>query len=74
MSMTLHVHTFQFMGLVYGYDQHPLAGSSARARYYEDKFFCTTCLEIRYVDKRYHGNSYNTLIEGAAPKESVLER
>jgi len=72
--MSAHEHNFQYMGLVYAYDEKPLSGSGAHARFYEDKFFCTACLEIRYQGKRYQGNSYSPVIEGSSPKESQWSR
>jgi hypothetical protein len=60
-------HNYQFQGVVYSYG-HQLVGSGARAVFYEDKYFCTNCLDIKFLNKREHGNSYQKAIEGTMPK------
>lgn len=60
-------HNYQYQGVVY-YDGYQLSGSSACARFYEDKYYCSKCLDIKYGNKREHGNNYQNPIAGTIPK------
>ena len=60
-------HSYAFQGVVYS-DSGNVPGSGAQYRYYEDKYYCTKCLDIRYGGARVLGNSYGAPINGAFPK------
>lgn len=63
-----HEHKFVYGGLRYHDSNYPQAGTSARTRYYEDWFYCESCLANQYTNKRDHGNNWDKPIEGSAPK------
>lgn len=60
-------HNWGYQGLVWHLGRER-AGSSARDMVYEDRYFCTKCLEIKDINRRIHGNSYEKVIEGSHPK------
>lgn len=60
-------HNWQFQSTVYSYG-HQCAGSSARDRIYEDRYYCTKCLDVKDVRPREIGNNYSPVIVGAVPK------
>lgn len=60
-------HSFTYQGLVYRISDQRLAGSSARPVIYGDRYFCQKCLEIRTLNEREIGNSYEKTIHGAVP-------
>lgn len=70
----VHVCTFQYQGLVYSHDAYSLAGSSAKARQYFDRYFCTGCLAVQDRNPRYHGTSYSAPILGSTPRDSEYPR
>ena len=60
-------HNWQFQNVVYSYGPQ-CPGSSARDRIYEDRYFCTKCLEVKDMKPRVVGNSYGSVVQGAMPK------
>lgn len=60
-------HNYQFQGVVYSH-KHQLPGSSAYERIYEDRYYCTKCLDVKDVHSRVQGNSYQHPIQGSFPK------
>ena len=60
-------HKWVYQGLVYWHGD-ALPGSSARRRFYTDKYFCEKCLEVAFHSDREHGNSYQEVIGGAVPR------
>lgn len=64
-------HIFQFQGVVY-YNGPQISGSSARARFYADRYYCSKCLEVVDKNECEVGNTYQKPIErsfpGAPPK------
>ena len=60
-------HNWQYQGVVYsaGYQ---LAGSGAHERVYQDRYYCTKCLEVKDCNLRVSGNTYERPKEGAFPK------
>jgi hypothetical protein len=60
-------HQWQYQGVVYSTGaQRP--GSGACDRVYEDKYFCSKCLDAAYRNSRVVGHDYNKAIEGTLPK------
>lgn len=68
MSCPDNAHAWSYMGIVYSFTKYPLPGSGAYGRVYEDKFFCTRCLETQYINAREMGDSYQKPIPGSLPK------
>ena len=63
-------HNFSYAGLVWHFEKYSMPGSGAHEIIYEDRYFCQKCLEIRDINPRVHGNSYEKRIEGSIPKGS----
>lgn len=62
-------HHFQFQGVVRSLGHRdPGSEFGARHRVYEDRYYCTRCLEVRDVNPRYEGNDSRKPIEGSVPK------
>lgn len=61
-------HKFVFKGLVYSVSSHPMPGSGAHERVYEDAYFCEKCLLSIHNNVRYIGNSYGHPLAGSIPK------
>lgn len=61
-------HEYQYCGVVYSQgDRCP--GSGAHYRVYEDKFFCSRCLDTQYRNRRTNGHStYDKVLVGSMPK------
>jgi hypothetical protein len=60
-------HIFKFQYVVYS-NGHQLSGSSAKARYYEDVYYCKKCLHVEYRNKREYQTSYSDPLVGTLPK------
>lgn len=60
-------HNFMFQGIVYSHGD-PMPGSGAMYRTYEDKYYCTKCLQVLYRNDRQISNSYQKPIEMSTPK------
>jgi len=60
-------HNWQYQGVVHS-EGSQLPGSGARDRVYQDRYFCTKCLEIVDKNPRVRGNTYWKPIEGSFPK------
>ena len=60
-------HNWQYQGVVFSSGRQ-LPGSGAHEWVYEDRYYCTKCLEV--VDKyvRRLGDTYSKTIEGSMPK------
>lgn len=61
-------HEFVFKGIVFSHSNESIVGSSAKARIYEDAYYCKKCLENIYRNPREFGNSYYKVEFGAIPK------
>lgn len=61
-------HDFVFKGIVFSYANDLLPGSGARARIYEDSYYCRKCLEHIYRNDMEIGTSYHKVEFGAIPK------
>lgn len=61
-------HKFVYKGLVYHNSDHPLPGSGAHERIYEDAYFCEKRLDVAFRNARGIGNSYQQPIFGSMPK------
>lgn len=60
-------HTYEFQGVVYSFG-HQLPGSGAHEVIYEDRYYCTQCLDVVDKNPRVKGNSYEKRIVGSFPK------
>ena len=60
-------HSYQFQGVVYS-SGYQLPGSGACVRQYEDRYFCSRCLNIVDKNMRTQGNDYGKPIEGSFTK------
>ena len=65
--MNCEEHNYQYQGVVHSLG-NMLSGSGARERVYEDSYYCTKCLDIKYLNRRVAGNNYSKPIEGTMPK------
>lgn len=65
--MTECLHQFEYQGTVYSSGSQ-LPGSGACEMVYEDRYYCTKCLEIVDKRKRVLGNTYSKAIMGTLPK------
>ena len=61
-------HNYQYQGVVWSLAEWSMPGSGAREVRYEDRYYCTRCLNTVDKSPRYIGNSYGKTIEGAYPK------
>lgn len=61
-------HNYQFQGVVYSSSRYQVPGSGAHEREYEDCYYCTKCLDMKYINKRTQGNDYSKPIEGTMLK------
>ena len=61
-------HNFQYQGKVYEDVASNMPGSYARHRYYEDRYFCTKCLQVADLNRTQEGNSYGEPKYGASRK------
>jgi hypothetical protein len=66
--MAEHEHLWVFGGVRSHEDERPMSGTSARQRYLEDWFYCSYCMESKFINKRPFGDSYQKLPEGVLPK------
>lgn len=60
-------HNYQFQGKGYSHEDYPMPGTGAHARYYEDVYFCTKCLNYVKKNRVYKGNSYENPLDGSFP-------
>ena len=60
-------HNYAFQGVVYS-DSGNVPGSGAQYRHYEDKYYCTKCLDFQFRNKRQIGVSYREPIAGTFKK------
>lgn len=61
-------HQFQYQCVVYSASLYPLPGSGAHARQYEDRYYCTKCLQVEDRNLRTIGNTYDKPVLGTFPK------
>lgn len=61
-------HVYRYQGTVYWNGEYMLRGSDAYPRVYGDRYFCERCLNVRTLNERTHGNSYQNPLPGTLPK------
>ena len=58
---------YQYQGIVWSHG-NMVPGSGAHYMVYEDRYFCTVCLETKDTNRRIMGNSYEKTIPWSVPK------